>query len=126
MTQNHMEVQIKCVGRDVYIGSTDNATWAKLTVDAFRTLVVSGGQAFERAWAQTGTIFHVNDTPDSGTFIRIGDQVYVGTANVIRYVELTRSAVLAIFACGLQALDECFAHRGDWVPLQQQAQAPAA
>jgi len=126
MPQTDPQAQIKCVGREVYIGSTDNATWTKLTVEAFRTLVVSGQQAFERAWSQKGSLFHVDSTPDRGTFIRIGDQVHVGTANVIRYVELSRNAILAIFACGLRALDECFAHRGDWVPLRQQAQAPAA
>lgn len=120
MAQSDLLAQIRCSGREVYIGAPNNATWIKLSVDAFRTLVANGREAFDRACGLQGSLFHVNDAPNSATIVRIGDQIHIGTANVVRYVELSQVAVIAIFNHGLQILEECFARHGNWLPLYQQ------
>lgn len=118
--------RIRCTGHEVYVGSPNNDTWVKLSVTAFRELVLNGRQTFDRACSQPGSLFHVSDDRDSATIVRIADQIHVGTANVIKYVDLPLPALQAIFSCGLHALEECLAHNGNWVPLYAEAQHTAA
>lgn len=124
---NDTLVQIMRTGHDVYIGDQDRITWIRLSGEAFRALVLNGRSALSRACSQPGSIFAVTDAADSATIVLIGNQIHIGSANIIRYVHLTEDAILAIFNCGLHALAESASHNEDWVPLStEHARAASA